>query len=58
MTRSTFSRTRTSAFRWAMSAQYVLWGVGVIQIYRYRVAARARILAEDPDAKAKMTKLA
>ena len=46
-----------SAFRWAMSAQYVLWGVGLIQIWRYRVKTRARILAEDPDAKAKMTKL-
>ena len=46
-----------SAFRWAMSAQYVLWGIGLIQIWRYRVKTRARILDEDPDAKAKMTKL-
>jgi sugar phosphate permease len=47
-----------SAFRWAMSAQYLLWGIGLVQIWRYRVAARARILAEDPDARAKMTGLA
>ena len=46
-----------SAFRWAMSAQYVLWGLGFIQIWRYRLKTRARILKEDPDAKAKMTKL-
>ena len=30
-----------SAFRWAMSAQYVLWAVGLTQIYRYRVRTRA-----------------
>ena len=47
-----------SAFRWAMSAQYVLWGIGLVQIWRYRVKTRARILAEDPDAKSKMTRLA
>ena len=46
-----------SAFRWAMSAQYVLWALGLVQIWRYRVKTRARILAEDPDARAKMTKL-
>lgn len=28
------------AFRWAMSAQYVLWAVGLVQVYRYRVRAR------------------
>ncbi len=31
------------AFRWAMSAQYVLWGVGAWQIVRYRRRARAVI---------------
>ena len=31
------------AFRWAMSAQYVLWGVGLWQIVRYRRRARAVI---------------
>ncbi|GAA4128344.1 MFS transporter [Nocardioides fonticola] len=30
-----------SAFRWAMATQYVLWALGVVQILRYRVAARA-----------------
>lgn len=40
-----------SAFRWAMSAQYVLWTFGLIQIWRYRIKTRARILAEDPSAK-------
>lgn len=29
------------AFRWAMSAQYVLWGLGLLQIWRYRRLARA-----------------
>lgn len=35
-----------SAFRWAMSVQYVLWAVGLVQIWRYRRRTRARILAE------------
>jgi MFS family permease len=30
-----------SAFRWAMSAQYVLWAVGLTQVYRYRRKVRA-----------------
>jgi MFS family permease len=30
-----------SAFRWAMSAQYVMWAVGIAQVYRYRVRTRA-----------------
>jgi MFS family permease len=38
-----------SAFRWAMSAQYVLWAVGLAQIWRYRVKARARLRSDDPD---------
>jgi MFS family permease len=29
------------AFRWAMSAQYVLWTIGLTQVYRYRVRTRA-----------------
>ncbi len=33
------------AFRWAMSLQYLLWVLGLTQIWRYRVKARARILA-------------
>ncbi|MCY7395677.1 MAG: MFS transporter [Nocardioides sp.] len=28
------------AFRWAMSFQYVLWALGLVQIVRYRVRAR------------------
>lgn len=36
------------AFRWAMSFQYVLWTIGLIQIWRYRGKARARLLADDP----------
>ena len=35
-----------SAFRWAMSVQYVLWAVGLVQILRYRRRTRARILEE------------
>ena len=30
-----------SAFHWAMSAQYVLWAVGLVQIWRYRRRTRA-----------------
>jgi MFS family permease len=37
-----------TAFRWAMSFQYVLWALGMTQIWRYRVRARRKILAEDP----------
>ncbi|MET0929782.1 MAG: MFS transporter [Aeromicrobium sp.] len=39
-----------SAFRWAMSAQYVLWALGIAQIWRYRVRTRAKIMAEEPEA--------
>jgi sugar phosphate permease len=38
-----------SAFRWAMSFQYLLWATGLVQIVRYRIKARARLRAEDPD---------
>jgi MFS family permease len=38
-----------SAFRWAMSVQYVLWVVGSIQIYRYRLRTRAKLLRERED---------
>lgn len=37
-----------SAFRWAMSFQYVLWAIGVAQIWRYRSRTRVKILAEEP----------
>ncbi|GAA3522228.1 MFS transporter [Aeromicrobium panaciterrae] len=39
-----------SAFRWAMSFQYVLWGIGLVQIWRYRVRVRAKIMREEPEA--------
>lgn len=39
-----------SAFRWAMSCQYVLWAIGLVQIWRYRVKARAKIMLEEPEA--------
>lgn len=45
------------SFRWAMSAQYVLWTLGLVQIWRFRVKTRARLQAEDPDAYAHMAKL-
>jgi MFS family permease len=35
-----------SAFRWAMSLQYLLWTVGLVQIWRYRRRTRAKILRE------------
>lgn len=39
-----------SAFRWAMSFQYVLWAIGIVQIWRYRVRTRRKIMAEEPEA--------
>lgn len=45
------------AFTWAMSAQYVLWTLGLIQIWRYRVRTRARLKADHPIAYARMAKL-
>ncbi|MCF3941168.1 MFS transporter [Gordonia tangerina] len=37
------------AFTWAMSAQFVLWAIGAIQIWRYRRKGRARLLRDDPE---------
>ncbi|MCW3845363.1 MFS transporter, partial [Micromonospora yasonensis] len=34
------------AFRWAFGVQYLLWGVGAVQVLRYRNAARRRYAAE------------
>ncbi len=39
-----------SAFRWAMSAQYVLWTVGLVQVWRYRRLARAVINRDELEA--------
>ena len=39
-----------AAFRWAMSFQYVLWALGVTQIWRYRIRLRRKIMAEEPEA--------
>lgn len=39
-----------SAFRWAMSFQYVLWTLGGVQIWRYRVKVRAKVMLEEPEA--------
>lgn len=36
------------AFQWAMSFQYVLWGIGLVQIWRYRRKARARLRLDEP----------
>jgi hypothetical protein len=38
------------AFRWAMSVQYVLWAVGVVQVVRYRRQVRALFTREEVDA--------
>jgi len=35
-----------SAFRWAMSVQYLLWAGGIVQILRYRRRARALLLRQ------------
>jgi len=47
-----------SGFRWAMSAQYVLWALGLVQLVRHRRKTRALLLEADPGARLKMVKLA
>ncbi len=47
-----------SAFRWAMSFQYVLWFIGLVQIWRYRRKARARLRADDPQQWAELARMA
>jgi hypothetical protein len=37
-------------FRWAMSAQYFLWGLGLLQIWRYRHRARTVVDREELEA--------
>ncbi|MDP3890288.1 nitrate/nitrite transporter [Nocardioides sp.] len=46
------------AFRWAMATQYLLWGIGLTQIWRYRRRTRARLQADDPEGYARMARLA
>ncbi|MEV8513600.1 MFS transporter [Dactylosporangium sp. NPDC051484] len=36
-----------TAFRWAFAVQYLLWGFGAVQVYRYRRTTRRRVAAED-----------
>ncbi len=36
------------AFRWAMSFQYVLWAIGLVQVLRYRRRTRDLLRAEEP----------
>ena len=38
-----------SAFRWAMSVQYLLWALGLVQIWRYRLRTRALILEQQAE---------
>jgi nitrate/nitrite transporter NarK len=37
------------AFRWAMSFQYLLWGLGLTQVWRYRRRTRAWLREHEPD---------
>ena len=46
-----------TAFVWSMSCQYVLWTAGLVQLFRYRVRARRRLRADDPEAYARMSGL-
>jgi sugar phosphate permease len=39
-----------NAFRWAFALQYVLWGIGAVQVVRYRNATRRQLAERDPDA--------
>jgi hypothetical protein len=45
------------AFVWAMSCQYALWTLGLVQLVRYRRKARGRLKADDPEAYTKMSGL-
>jgi hypothetical protein len=45
------------AFRAAMSTQYVLWGVGLVQIWRYRTIVRRTIGRETVEAGSTMLPL-
>jgi hypothetical protein len=38
------------SFRLAMSVQYLVWGLGVVQILRYRRKARRDLRQRDPKA--------
>jgi sugar phosphate permease len=38
------------AFRWAFAVQYLIWGVGAVQVWRHRVRARRALAARDPRA--------
>ena len=42
------------SFKAAMSVQYLVWAVGVVQILRYRRRTRAHLREQDPDAYAAM----
>jgi sugar phosphate permease len=37
-------------FKWALTFQYVLWGIGTVQILRYRRRARATLARYNPEA--------
>jgi MFS family permease len=37
------------AFRWAMSFQYVLWAIGLTQVWRYRRRTRAWLREHEPE---------
>lgn len=39
----------------AMSVQYVLWTIGAVQVWRYRVKARARLRRDDPESWRRMS---
>ncbi len=45
------------AFVWAMSCQYVLWILGLVQLVRYRGKARRRLRDDDPEAYTRMSGL-
>ncbi len=48
------ARYTESAFTWAMSVQYLLWGLGAVEILRYRRRARRELRDEDAAAYERM----
>ena len=43
-----YSKRVDVSFRWAMSSQYLLWTLGLVQILRYRRRSRSRLRDDDP----------
>jgi nitrate/nitrite transporter NarK len=50
LTPGTSTAYASGDFRWAMSVQYVVWAVGLAQLWRYRRRTRRHLWRSDPEA--------